>query len=199
MKNQLYFALLFLGIVSCSDAPKLENEKGKKTNYDVVFREKLAGKYEKWEAADNSFKYFYTYTDRGRGPEVTEEIKLNSDNYIISESITGVNYLKDSISENFNGVDGSASWKNPMSEDKADFNGKALYFRHDGSPAVYEIIAQLLTASENSKVTLYPEGEVELVDQYSITLSDSTSLNLLMIKGLEMIPRYLWMKNNEMV
>ncbi|HAI41486.1 MAG TPA: hypothetical protein DCM40_26925, partial [Maribacter sp.] len=57
----------------------------------------------------------------------------------------------------------------------------------------------LLTASENSKVALYPEGEVELVDQYSITLSDSTSLNLLMIKGLEMIPRYLWMKNNEMV
>lgn len=199
MKNQLYFALLFLGFVSCSDAPKLENEKGEKTNYDVVFREKLAGKYEKWETADNSFKYFYTYTDRGRGPEVTEEIKLNSDNYIISESITGVNYLKDSISENFNGVDGSASWKNPMSEDKADFNGKALYFRHDGSPAVYEIIGQLLTASENSKVALYPEGEVELVDQYSITLSDSTSLNLLMIKGLEMIPRYLWMKNNEMV
>ncbi|HAI41485.1 MAG TPA: hypothetical protein DCM40_26920, partial [Maribacter sp.] len=96
MKNQLYFALLCLGFVSCSDAPKSENESGEKTNYDVVFREKLAGKYEKWEAADNSFKYFYTYTDRGRGPEVTEEIKLNNDNYIISEYITGVNYLKDS-------------------------------------------------------------------------------------------------------
>jgi hypothetical protein len=199
MKNLLSVALFLVALMSCSETPKSEDKSDEKTIYDVVFRENLAGSFEKWKTGDNTFKYYYTYTDRGRGPEVTEEITLNKQNFIVSESITGVNYLKDSISENFTATDDTASWKNPMSEDKGDFNGRQLYFRHDGSPAVYEILAQLLLTSEDKTLSLYPDGEVELVDKFSITLSDSTPVNLLMVKGLDMNPTYLWMQENEMI
>ena len=198
MNNSSIYIILIFGILfSCKDNRTSKTET--KTIYDVVFRENLAGTYEKWSTADNSFNYYYTYTDRGRGPEVTEEITLNDQNFIVSDSITGVNYLKDSISENFTGKGGIASWKNPMSEDKGDFNSSQLYFRHDGSPAVYEILAQLLLKSEDKKISLYPEGDVELVDNFSITISDSTPVNLLMVKGLDMNPTYLWMQENEMI
>lgn len=195
--NSIYIILIFGILFSCKDNPTSKTET--KTIYDVVFRENLAGTYEKWSTGDNSFNYYYTYTDRGRGPKVTEEITLNDQNFIVSDSITGVNYLKDSISENFTGKGSTASWKNPMSEDKGDFNGSQLYFRHDGSPAVYEILAQLLLKSEDKKISLYPEGEVELVDNFSISISDSTPVNLLMVKGLDMNPTYLWMQENEMI
>lgn len=198
MNNSSIYIILIFGILfSCKDNPTSKTET--KTIYDVVFRENLAGTYEKWSTGDNTFNYYYTYTDRGRGPEVTEEITLNDQHFIVSDSITGVNYLKDSISENFTGKGGTASWKNPMSEDKGDFNSSQLYFRHDGSPAVYEILAQLLLKSEDKKIGLYPEGEVELVDDFSITISDSTPVNLLMVKGLDMNPTYLWMQENEMI
>ena len=198
MKNSSIYVILIFGILfSCKDSNTSKTEI--KTIYDVVFRENLAGTYEKWSTGDNSYGYYYTYTDRGRGPEVTEEITLNKDNFIVSEKVTGVNYLKDSISENFTGTSSTASWKNPMSEDKGDFNGSQLYFRHDGSPAVYEILAQLLLKSEDKKISLYPEGEVELVDNFPLTLSDSTPVNLLMVKGLDMNPIYLWMQDSDMI
>ncbi|MEP2240190.1 MAG: amidohydrolase family protein [Maribacter sp.] len=199
MKNHLFVALLCIVFISCSESQKSDNKSTEKIKYDVVFRENIAGKYEKTILSDGSLQYTYNYTDRGRGPEITEDIVLNDQNYIISESITGVNYLKDSINESFKGSSGSASWSNPMSKDEADFEGDKLYFRHDGSPAVYEILAQLLVKSENKKINLYPKGEVELINEYSITLSDGTIVDLLMIKGLEMNPRYIWLKDNEMI
>ncbi|WP_299316787.1 amidohydrolase family protein [uncultured Maribacter sp.] len=198
MNNSSIYIILIFGILfSCKDNHTAKTEI--KTIYDVVFRENLAGTYEKWSTGDNSFNFYYTYTDRGRGPEVTEKITLNNQNFIVSDSIIGVNYLKDSISESFIVTGSTASWKNPMSEDKGDFNGNQLYFRHDGSPAVYEILAQLLLKSEDKKINLYPEGKVELVDDFSITLSDSTPINLLMVKGLDMNPTYLWIQKNVMI
>jgi len=199
MKNLLFIALLVTVLISCADASNSKQVHNEKDIYDVVFRENRAGTYEKLDTGNQSFKYYYTYTDRGRGPEISESIILNKDNFIASETISGVNYLKDSLSENFEGNEDGASWKNPMSKAKGDFNGRQLYFRHDGSPAVYEILAQLLLKSEDNTVSLYPEGEVELVERFPIQLSGSTPVNLLMIKGLDMNPTYIWMKDNEMI
>ena len=198
MNNRSIYIILFFGILfSCNENSTSKTKT--KTTYDVVFRENLAGTYKKWSLGNNSFNYYYTYTDRGRGPEVTEEITLNDQNYIISDTITGVNYLKDSISENFTGKGDDAFWKNPMSEGSGHFNSDKLYFRHDGSPAVFEILAQLLLKSGDKKVGLYPEGEVALVNDFEIILSDSTTVHLLMLKGLNMNPTYLWMQGNEMI
>ncbi|MEP5634376.1 MAG: hypothetical protein ABJL43_02250, partial [Maribacter dokdonensis] len=199
MKSHLYLALLVIAFISCSEDKETKNQVTKKEKYDVVFRENLAGKYEKWYLTDGSFKYIYNYTDRGRGPEISEEIVLNDQNYIVSESITGVNYLTDSLDETFNGTNSTATWKNPMGEKEADFDGDKLYFRHDGSPAVYEILAQLLLKAKDNKVGLYPKGDATLVDQFSITLSNGSVVNLLMVKGLEMNPRYIWLSDNEMI
>ncbi|WP_165748869.1 amidohydrolase family protein [Cellulophaga sp. Z1A5H] len=170
-----------------------------KVVYDVVFREGLAGKYEKWKTNKNTVNYYYTYSDRGRGPEFLEELTFNKKGYITSQSVSGVNYLKDSIQEFFKSKHHKATWLNPKGESKGDFNGDALYFRYDGSPAIYEVLAKLLMASKDKKVKLYPKGEVELVDNRPIILSNHTEAQLLMVKGLDMNPTYLWMIGDEMI
>lgn len=45
--------------------------------YEVVFREKLVGFYEKWIIEENNFWFYYVYMDRGWGLELEEEIVLN--------------------------------------------------------------------------------------------------------------------------
>ncbi|WP_158974928.1 amidohydrolase family protein [Cellulophaga sp. L1A9] len=190
----------FFIITSSFNNPFSANENtSDKVVYDVVFREGLAGKYEKWKTNKNTVNYYYTYTDRGRGPEFLEELTFNKKGYITSQSVSGVNYLKDSIQEFFKSEKHKATWLNPKGERKGDFNGDALYFRYDGSPAIYEVLAKLLMSSEDEKVKLYPKGEVELVDKRAISLSNSTLINLLMVKGLDMNPTYLWMIGDEMV
>ncbi|WP_282116957.1 amidohydrolase family protein [Cellulophaga baltica] len=193
--------LFFVFIVTSSFNTPFSTTKNssEKVVYDVVFREGLAGTYEKWKTNKNTVSYYYTYTDRGRGPEFSEELRFNKNGFISSQTVTGVNYLKDSIQEFFKSEKHSATWLNPKGEKKGAFNGDALYFRYDGSPAIYEILARLLMAAEDQKVKLFPIGEVELVENLPITLSNNTEVKLLMVKGLDMNPTYLWMIGNEMV
>ncbi|WP_296702895.1 amidohydrolase family protein [Algoriphagus sp.] len=170
-----------------------------KTIYDVVFRDNLAGTYEKWQIADHSFGYYYTYTDRGRGPKYKEEISLNNQNFITGQSIKGVNYLNVAIDESFFSEENTGSSKNLMGTSQGNFNGDKLYFRYDGSPAVYEVLAQLLLESNTGYVDLYPQGTAELTKKIPIQLSNGTYVELLIIKGLDLDPTYIWMIGDQMV
>ena len=75
--------LIICFFTSCKETLKSDNSISEKTLYDVVFRENLAGAYEKLATGDKSFKFYYTYTDRGRGPEFSEEITLDEENFIM--------------------------------------------------------------------------------------------------------------------
>ncbi|MFK7953715.1 MAG: amidohydrolase family protein [Ekhidna sp.] len=184
---------------SCQQTSQYESIGSDTTRYDVVFRESLAGTYKKWNTGSNSLSYYYTYTDRGRGPQLFEEVSLNESGFISKQSIDGVNYLKDSVRESFISDGATASWINSGGEDGANFNGEELYFRYDGSPAIYEILARLLVNADDNKIRLYPAGGVELIQIFPLQLNESIEANLLMIKGLDMNPTYLWMKDNNMI
>lgn len=197
MKYPIGIVVLAISLLaSCNDSKVKENNK---TVYDVVFRESLAGTYEKWPTSDHSYKYYYTYTDRGRGPEFDEEISLDKENFITAQTVKGINYSKVSIDESFSVGDGTATINNMFGTLKNDFNGGQLYFRFDGSPAVYEILAQLALKSETGKVALYPKGEAELVKNTPLKLSNGTALDFLTIKGLDLNPTYIWMQDGQMV
>ena len=170
-----------------------------KTIYDVVFRGSSAGSYVKTAMGDNSFQYTYNYTDRGRGPEVKEDLTLNDQGMIIDLSVSGVNYLKVAVDEFFKKEGQKASWRNSFEESNGEFDGGSLYFRWDGSPAIYEILAQSLAKTANRTVALFPKGEAKLIDQKPFTLSDGTMVELYMISGLDMNPTYIWMKDDQMV
>lgn len=193
--SAIFFLIIIVSITGCTPSNKTED----KIIYDVVFREDLAGTYEKWKTADDRFGFYYTFTDRGRGPEYREEISLNKQHFITAQTVKGVNYLKVSVDESFSSTDATATSKNLMGTAKGDFYGDELYFRYDGSPAVYEILAQLLLKSETGKVKLYPEGEAELTKKIPLKLSNGSPVELLVINGLDLDPTYLWMMGDQMV
>ena len=169
------------------------------TYYDVIFRESKAGVYKKWQQGSGSYSYYYTYTDRGRGPVLSEQITLDNNGFIKSQSISGVNYLKDSVYEHFEVNDNQAQWTNSTGKDQVEFSSDALYFRYDGTPASYEILAQGLMNVENKSVELYPKGSVTLMQKNPIILGDSITIQLLMIKGLDMNPVYLWLTEQALI
>lgn len=193
------FIVLFFLTTACNKSTTLLADEPDKVIYDVVFRENLSGKYEKWSTGNNSYEYHYEYADRGRGPENVEKITLNEKNFITTQSITGVNYRKSTVDEHFSSTRTSASWKNSMEESQGNFDGSKLYFRHSGSPAIYEILAQNLLSTESQKVDLFPKGQAELIEKIKFEVSDGISLDLILIKGLGMNPTYIWMKGDQMV
>jgi hypothetical protein len=199
MKYLIITAICIIAFCTSCNNSGSPAESAEKTTWDVVFRENLSGTFEKWNTGANSYGFYYTYADRGRGPKYSEEITLNEDNFIISQTIKGNNYRKLAIEESFSSDNKSASWNNLMETSEGAFDGDKLYFRHAGSPAIYEILAQLLLKSETGKVSLYPVGEVSLMEKIPIQLSNRVSLDLLMINGLDLDPTYLWMEGEQMV
>ncbi|MCK0160554.1 amidohydrolase family protein [Allomuricauda sp. F6463D] len=200
MKNHIATALVILTLsIGCKEINLTDNDSSQEILYEVVFRENPAGEYKKMTTGDNSFEYYYAYADRGRGPEYKETITLNDQNFVINQAINGVNYRKVPVNESFSVTGTSASWQNPKGNDTGDIEGDQLYFRYDGSPAIYEILAQHLLASDTEKVKLFPEGEAELVKRIPMTLENGTTLDLLMIKGLDMSPTFLWMKEDQLI
>jgi imidazolonepropionase-like amidohydrolase len=186
-------------VTHCEQAVDLKSNGADTTYYDVVFRESKAGVYKKWQQGVGSYGYYYTYTDRGRGPVLSEQITLDNNHFIKSQSISGLNYLKDSVYEYFEVNGNRAQWINSAGKDQGEFLSEALYFRYDGTPASYEILAQVLMKAEKKSVKLYPKGLVTLMQKYPITLGDSISTQLLMIKGLDMNPVYLWLTNHALI
>ncbi|MDC1234202.1 amidohydrolase family protein [Cyclobacteriaceae bacterium] len=191
--------VLLMTVTHCEQAVDLKPNGADTTYYDVVFRESKAGVYKKWQQGVGSYGYYYTYTDRGRGPVLSEQITLDNNHFIKSQSISGLNYLKDSVYEYFEVNGNWAQWMNSAGKDQGEFLSEALYFRYDGTPASYEILAQMLMKAEKKSVKLYPKGLVTLMQKYPITLGDSISTQLLMIKGLDMNPVYLWLTNHALI
>jgi len=191
--------VLLMTVTHCEQAVDLKSNGADTTYYDVVFRESKAGVYKKWQQGVGSYGYYYTYTDRGRGPVLSEQITLDNNHFIKSQSISGLNYLKDSVYEYFEVNGNRAQWINSAGKDQGEFLSEALYFRYDGTPASYEILAQVLMNAEKKSVKLYPKGLVTLMQKYPITLGDSISTQLLMIKGLDMNPVYLWLTNHALI
>lgn len=184
---------LFVLVSACQDALP-----SKDVAYRVIFRESEAGEYTKQQTADRQFEYYFTYTDRGRGPKFQESITLDDEGFIKSHSIQGLNYLKDRIDEHFSVSGETALINNPSGKKKASFSGRQLYFRFDGSPAAYEILANLLLAQENNTIALYPEGEAKLIQTIPKKIA-GLDLQVLLINGLDYNPVYLWMDDHEMI
>ncbi len=194
--------LLFVMIMTFTHCEQMTGVKSiavDTTYYDVIFRESKAGVYKKWQQGSGSYGYYYTYTDRGRGPVLSEQITLDNNGFIKSQSISGVNYLKDSVYEHFEVNGNLAQWTNSAGKDQVEFLSDALYFRYDGTPASYEILAQGLMNVENKSVELYPKGSVTLMQKNPIILGDSITTQLLMIKGLDMNPVYLWLTEQALI
>lgn len=189
--------LITILLTSCNQTK--QEGRDEKVVYDVVFREHLAGKYEKWKIEEDHYGFYYTYTDRGRGPEFLEEITVDKEKFVVNQTIEGNNYLKVLHTESFTTNGNTAISKNLMGTTEGTFMGDKLYFRYDGSPAIYEILTQLLLKSKSGKVDLYPEGTVQLTKRIPLTLSDGSACEVLVFTGLNLDPTYLWIKNSELV
>ncbi|MDO6565915.1 amidohydrolase family protein [Alteromonas sp. 1_MG-2023] len=196
--------LLFTALLGCSKTNTQtdigeENNNTKIVTYQVVFRESIAGSYIKTAVADNTYSYTYHYTDRGRGPKIQEVITYDNDYYITRQRVNGVNYLKLPFEDYFEIKDGKATYFNTLGTGTTDYTDPQFYFRFDGSPAVYEVLGNLFLKNNGKPVQVFDGGEFSLIEKKPVTLENGERLTLLVIKGIDMTPLYLWMQGDSMI
>ncbi len=166
--------------------------------YSVRIMGNLAGQQAVWRAPDGTLHIFYQYNDRGRGPRTTSVLTLDAQGLPVAESITGNDYLKSPVQENYSIASGVARWKSGQEQGEKRLTRRAIYVAINQSPCELGVLVKAAMAN-GGKLSLLPEGEVraDRVSELAVESSGrKTHLSLYALSGLDFSPTYVWVDDN---
>lgn len=161
------------------------------TRYSVLMSGLKKGFFKSWKNADGSFTDWYQYNDRGRGDSVWTYYRMNAQGIPTEMRITGVDYMKNPVEEEFSLKNGVARWKNASENEEKKQSTPAYYIGLKGSAGrLYRALQ-----ANNQSVSLLPYGRATMktVAVHSLVKDGKRKeLKLVSITGLGMTPGYTW-------
>ncbi len=164
-------------------------------HYSFLLMGNLAGQQAVWTGSDGALHIFFQFNDRGRGPKTTSILKLDSNGLPVSETITGNDYLKSPVNENYSLDAGTARWKNNDEQGEKKISAPAYYSALNGAPSEIALLAQA-ALHNRGKIILLPEGEahVQRMTQLDIEAAGHKEhISLYAVSGLDFAPTYIWL------
>ena len=163
--------------------------------YSMLLMGTVAGQQAVWTASDGTLHIFFQFNDRGRGPKTTSILKLDANGIPVSETITGNDYLKSPVNENYALEAGTARWKNTAEQGEKKVSGPAVYLALNGGPSEIALLAQA-ALQNGGKIALLPEGEARIQRMTELDIGGSEHkkhITLYAIAGLDFSPTYFWL------
>jgi hypothetical protein len=149
----------------------------------------------------------YQYVDRGRGPVTTSDIRFDAQGEVVSDKITGVDYLKAPVDETFTrDAAGRMSWSSKVDEGVVGLaeHGRdgRVYLPLDANSEDLAILARALLKAPNHGLDLVSGGHAQLEETsvvYTPPFADQPffgqlgNARLYLIKGLAFEPTPIWL------
>ena len=140
----------------------------------------------------------YIFKDNGRGPEISEKIRLAADGTLERYEASGATTYGSKVDERFEVRRGRASWRSTTERGESrDALGK-LYLPLNGSGLIYERMARL-TGADRSLATL-PTGSVTRRTLQTLEVGEGErrrELQLVAFSGLGLTPDFVWLTSGE--
>src|SRR6202140_1268712 len=162
--------------------------------YSFLMTGNPAGQKAVWAAPDGTLHIFFQFNDRGRGPKTTSVLKLDANGLPISEVITGNDYLKSPVNENYSLEAGTARWKNDDEQGEKKISASAFYSALNGEPAEIALLAHA-ALQYGGKIALLPEGEARVQRMTELDVEAAghkKHVALYAATGLDFSPTYFW-------
>jgi len=163
--------------------------------YTVLTTEKISGKQLVWSDGPNQISYAYQFNDRGRGPKIRVDIRLEN-GVIVSRSATGVDYFKGEVNEQYTLSNGTATWTNKIEKGSKSVNGPVLYSAMEGAPGEIELALRLLWKQPNHELDMLPAGKLKArhVKNHTARMNGfPEELEMYEFSGSGGPPAYLWL------
>jgi imidazolonepropionase-like amidohydrolase len=168
--------------------------------YSLLLMDTLAGQQAVWTASDGTLHIFFQFNDRGRGPKTTTILKLGPDGIPVSESITGNDYLKSPVDENYSLQGGTARWKNDDEHGEKKISAPAFYSSLNGAPSESALLARA-ALHNGGKIALLPDGEARVQLKAELNIESSAGqkkhVTLYAVTGLDFSPGYVWLDGDK--
>jgi imidazolonepropionase-like amidohydrolase len=199
----IIFSILFATVLRAQQspvAPALPAEiPAAAEHYSLLLMGNRAGQEAVWTASDGTLHIFFQFNDRGRGPKTTSILKLDANGIPVSETITGNDYLKSPVTENYSLEAGTARWKNDDEHGEKKITSSAFYVPLNPGPSEFGILAHA-ALKNGGKVALLPEGEARITRVAELDLESTGKdaghkkhVTLYAIAGLDFSPTYVWL------
>jgi len=162
--------------------------------YAMLLMGTVAGQQAVWTASDGTLHIFFQFNDRGRGPKTTSILKLGANGIPVSEAVTGNDYLKSPVNENYSLESGTARWKNTAEQGEKKISDPAFYLALNGGPSEIALLAHA-ALQNGGKIALLPEGEARVQRKTELDVEASghkKHVAIYAIAGLDFSPTYFW-------
>jgi len=159
--------------------------------YSVFMGSRDAGLQKAWVSENGNQVYFFTFNDRGRGPALTEEIAVGNDGLLKSISVTGHDYTKNQVDEQFAVENGMATWKSASDEGSGRYTAQ-YYYPVNGTIGGKEVLIQFMENTEVEELDLFPFGKIKLSIKETFDI-EGQPLTLFGLSGVSYAPSFYWM------
>lgn len=138
----------------------------------------------------------FEFNDRGRGPKLSEQIRLGESGELLELTIKGHSYMGAQVEEHFVRDATAARWTSTIERGESANPQNAMYLAADGSLEQTAMLVRRALESPGQRVSLLPEGEatVRALEQVEVSHDGvSRKVRLYEIGGLDLEPAYIWL------
>ncbi|MCK7592965.1 amidohydrolase family protein [Pseudomarimonas salicorniae] len=138
----------------------------------------------------------FEFNDRGRGPKLSETLRLGTKGLPESIRVEGKSYLGAKVDERFAIEDGQARWTTTQDQGKRAVDGPVFYAAAESTPQQLAVMARALLASEGGRLPLLPAGEASIETLRTERFEaggDTLEATLYAIHGLDFTPNFIWL------
>ncbi|HEV7505585.1 MAG TPA: amidohydrolase family protein [Thermoanaerobaculia bacterium] len=169
------------------------------TRYTLLFSGNKAGTLVTRTEPGGELVCTFEFNDRGRGPKTETRFRLGPGGVPVSEHITGHDYWKVPVDEQFDLKAGKATWKNAAENTTRPVTGPAFYLGLNAPPQEFELLTRALLAAPGGRLPLLPAGEarVEKLESRKVQAGGKErTADLYAVSGLGFSPSYEWLDSD---
>lgn len=148
------------GLLVLAPAAGLADQAGARA-YTVLIADKPAGKRTVTPLGNGKWRYHYTYNDRGRGPDITTTLRVDSRSIPTWITSTGKDYLANPVDETLALASGVYRWRNANERGERPAGRGGFYISLSGAEDSEHLVRALLQARGRA-LPLLPEGEARI-------------------------------------
>ncbi len=190
MKNKVWSVLLLSLILSSVSAET------RTTEYDWLTLGKKSGELKVSYHTDGKQTTTFKFNDRGRGPNISEEIHLDASGQLLSFKAIGKSYMGVQVNESFTLSEQKAKWHSTNEQGETIVNTPVAYVNVEGSPESLAVLLRAVLNQADQTMALLPSGTASVQELLSTTVKNNEQekkVKLMALSGLSLTPNYVWL------
>ncbi len=198
MSKVWFFTLALLVCVQPEGAaapPPGLSASGGDLRYTVYFGNRQVGPGAVHLGPDGAETLHMKVEDRGRGEDLTLQMRLDGAGCPVWEHLTGADYWKNPVDERFERARKTATWSNSSERGTKRLSAPAFYILRNGSLLELSVLARALLHSPRHRLPLLPEGEARIVSVSSARVEAggrALDVSIYALTGLTSSPLHVW-------